>query len=183
MKALRIDLSRDHRGQSRREEKHHAEDDENRDDDPDGVDYLFGFVVEKKTHTEMVELYCMYRYSQKDRKKPARLFLKRIALAGMAIIVVVAASGVWSVYQKDRESSAMRVAAERGLADLEKRQAALSAQLQTLGTDRGKEAILRQQYGLAAAGEGEIVIVDPSPDKPILATSSPDWLHRTFPWW
>jgi cell division protein FtsB len=105
-------------------------------------------------------------------------------LVGLFVLVVAAGSGVWSAYHKQQESAALRAQAENQLADLSERQMQLNADIAKLETDRGKEEVLRDQYALAAQGEGLIVIVD-STTTEVQATSSAfaEWLHNTFPWW
>lgn len=120
------------------------------------------------------------------KRDPARLFLKRLGLVVLFVAVLGMASGVWSVYQKERESRMLRTQAEREYADLEKREAALQADLANLQTDRGVEAALRTQYALASSGEGVIVIVEPRPVPPATTTTPSGierWFEKIFSWW
>jgi cell division protein FtsB len=105
-------------------------------------------------------------------------------LVGLAVLVVAAASGVWSAYHKQKESAALRAQAEAQLADLSQRQTQLNSDIGKLETNRGQEEVLRDQYALAAKGEGLIVIVNPTTTAE-QATSSAfaQWIHNTFPWW
>lgn len=113
-----------------------------------------------------------------------RLFGRRLILLGLFALIVLSAMGVWSAYKKQQESRLLRKEAEMQLGDLSKRQAQLDADIASLETDRGKEQVLREQYALAARGEGLIVIVDTPPVAPTHATSSfVDWLKKTFTWW
>lgn len=128
----------------------------------------------------------MRSYGQRDRKKVVRLFLKRVGLVALLLLVGVAGSGVWRVYQKEKESRLLRHESEVELSDLETRKDRLSKELDELGTSRGKETILRERYALASAGEGMIVIVDPSATQ-TSATTTPQetqsWLHKILSWW
>ena len=120
----------------------------------------------------------------RSRNDPVRLFGRRLILLGLFALIVVSSTGVWGAYQKERESRALRNEAEMQLTDLSQRQAQLDADIASLETDRGKEQVLREQYALAARGEGLIVIVDTPPVAPTRATSSlVDWLKKTFTWW
>lgn len=113
-----------------------------------------------------------------------RLFGRRLVLLGLFALIIVASAGAWGAYQKERESYALRQEAEMQLDDLSKRQAQLDTDIASLETNRGKEQVLREQYALAARGEGLIVIVDTPPVAPTHATSSlVDWFKRTFTWW
>lgn len=120
----------------------------------------------------------------RPRNDPVRLFGRRLILLGLSALIVLSAMGVWSAYQKEKESRLLRKEAEMQLGDLSQRQEQLDADIANLETDRGKEQVLREQYALAARGEGLIVIVDTPPVAPTRATSSlVDWLKRTFTWW
>jgi cell division protein FtsB len=116
---------------------------------------------------------------------PVRLFWRRLVILGLFLLVAFAASGVWNAYQKEKESRELRAQTQAQLNDLTTQQGELSSDIDKLQTERGKEAVLRQQYALAAKGEGMIVIVDPSTSTQVAATSSAfaEWLHNTFPWW
>lgn len=123
-------------------------------------------------------------WSRNQRTIAARLFLKRLGLLALFILVVIAASGVWGVFQKERETAARRAEAEALRVDLEARAKKLQADIMTLRSDRGLEATLRAQYGLAEEGEGLIVIVEPPATKEAEATStSRDWFSKIFWWW
>ena len=120
----------------------------------------------------------------RSRNDPVRLFGRRLILLGLFALIVLSAMGVWSAYGKEQESRALRQEAEMQLGDLSQRQEQLDADIASLETDRGKEQVLREQYALAARGEGLIVIVDTPPVAPTRATSSlVDWLKKTFTWW
>jgi cell division protein FtsB len=120
----------------------------------------------------------------RQRNDPVRLFGKRLLLFALLLLVVVAIGGVWNAYQKERESAALRVRAEVQLDDLSKRQTQLTSDIANLQTDRGREEVLREQYALAARGEGLIVIVEPQNAAPIQATSTIlDKLKKAFTWW
>lgn len=118
------------------------------------------------------------------RNDPVRLFGRRLVLLALAGLIIVAITGAWSAFEKERESRMLRVQAETQLSDLAKRQSQLDADIANLETDRGKEQVLREQYALAAKGEGLIVIVDTPPVAPAHATTSLiEWLKKTFTWW
>ena len=120
----------------------------------------------------------------RPRNDPVRLFGRRLILLALFVLIVFSVAGVWSAYKKERESRALRQEAEMQFRDLSQRQEQLDADIASLETDRGKEQVLREQYALAARGEGLIVIVDTPPVAPTRATSSlVDWLKKTFTWW
>ncbi len=120
----------------------------------------------------------------RPRNNPVRLFGRRLVLLGLLSLIIIAGAGVWSTYKKERESYALRQEAEIQLNDLRERQTQLDSNIASLETDRGKEQVLREQYALAARGEGLIVIVDTPPVAPTHATSTlVDWFKKTFTWW
>ena len=121
----------------------------------------------------------------RGREDPVRLLGRRVLLGILLAIAIAGVFGLWNIYQKERESAALNAEAQAQLADLERRQQTLTSNIAELETDRGKEAALRDQYALAAKGEGLIVIVDASAPPTQTASSSAfiEWLHKTFPWW
>ncbi len=130
----------------------------------------------------MLGLYPMVAIRQ--RNDPVRLFGRRLMLVTLLVLVVAVVWGVWGAYEKERESTALRVHAEAQLQDFTKRQAQLDGDIVNLQTRRGVEEVLREQYAFAAAGEGLIVIVDQQVATPVQATSTVlDKLKGVFFWW
>jgi cell division protein FtsB len=120
----------------------------------------------------------------KDRKDPARLFTRRVGIAALVLLVVFAAAAVWNVYEKERESRALRLQVEGQLEDLRAREAKLNVDIAKLETDRGLEEALRDQYEVAKAGERLLIIVEPATAAPARATSSVlQWFRDTFFSW
>lgn len=122
-------------------------------------------------------------WSRNQRQAAARLFLRRLGLIALFVLVVFAASGVWGVYRKERESAERRADAEAERADLEEREGQLSADIERLESDRGLEETLREQYSLAERGEQLIVIVDSAATSIEATSTSHGWLERIFWWW
>ena len=107
-----------------------------------------------------------------------------MGMVALLVVVFGAASSAWGVYQKERESKKLRTQAEAERADLLERQGRLEGDIAELGTDRGLEEALREQYALAERGEQLIVIVEPPEAEPIQATSTVrEWLSNLFWWW
>ena len=107
-----------------------------------------------------------------------------MGMVALLVVVFGAASSVWGVYQKEAESKKLRAQAEAERADLLERQGRLEGDIAELGTDRGLEEALREQYALAERGEQLIVIVEPPEAEPIQATSTVrEWLSNLFWWW
>ena len=113
----------------------------------------------------------------RQRNDPLRLMGRRLLLAALAILAVAMLWGVWNIWQKEREAAQLQVQAQTQLAQLQARQQVLEAQYQSLDSERGMEAAVRQQYGMGDQGEGMVVIVEPPNQPPPAATSSSmmDW--------
>lgn len=106
-------------------------------------------------------------------------------MLALLVLVIMAASGVWSVYNKDRESRILRSQSELELSHLQAQQARLSSDIARLETPRGQEETLRAQYAVGKQGEGMIVIVEPEREAPVEATTTPGvmhWFESLFNW-
>lgn len=85
-----------------------------------------------------------------------------------AVAVVLAIVFLWLLYLVfdifKKEEIARHAAADTKaeLASLEAREATLSANLVDLKTERGREASLRETYGVARPGEEVIIVVPPA---------------------
>lgn len=119
-----------------------------------------------------------------QEKDPVYLMGQRLLMLLGIGIFILAASGVWGVYQKQRESALLRDQAENNLAGYQRRYDQLDADITRLKTERGKEAVLREQYDLGKEGEKLIIIVDPSTSTTTKATSTRfEWIKKAFGWW
>lgn len=105
-------------------------------------------------------------------------------MVALFALIVFTASAVWSAYQKESNARAMREQAEIRLADLRAQQEHLSGEIATLKTDRGKEAMLREQYEVGRAGEQLIIIVESQTAVPIHASTTWEkWVGKYLPFW
>ena len=119
----------------------------------------------------------------RERNDPIRILGRRILLIFLAMLVVSALWALWDIFRKNMEATQLRAEAEGRLADLESQQAKLEADIEELETNRGMEAALRQQYAVAGAGEGLIVIVESDKTSTRQASSTPlGWIAKLFHW-
>ncbi len=103
----------------------------------------------------------MPRTSRQQQAKQVREY----ALAGaLLLVVLILAWAVWGLARK--EEVARRAVEERKaeLAILNERKAVFEANVAELGSDRGQEATLRQNHGVAKSGEEVIIVVPPKDD-------------------
>lgn len=83
-------------------------------------------------------------------------------LAGLGLLAFLALSlgrGTWDMYGKFASAAGARQSAEIELMELRLRHAKVSSDVEALQTERGLESELRERYGVARPGEGEIAIV------------------------
>ena len=102
------------------------------------------------------------REFKKRRTAGAELLLIFLSGAGILALVgiaTVASRGAWDMYGKFTEAAAASVAAETQLQDLQERHQKIGAEVQALSSERGLEAEVRERYGVARPGEGQITIV------------------------
>ena len=102
------------------------------------------------------------REFKKRRTVGAELLSISAGLAGIMVLVgiaTVASRAAWDMYGKFTEAAAASVAAETQLQDLQERHQKIEAEVQALSSERGLEAQVRERYGVARPGEGQINIV------------------------
>ena len=100
----------------------------------------------------------------KKRRRTVGAEIARMALGSLGVVLLAlaafgAARAAWDMYGKFNEAAAARAGAEVKLAELEARDTKIKANVEALRTERGVEAALRERYGVARPGEGQIDIV------------------------
>jgi len=124
------------------------------------------------------------KYSR--RQELVRFFIGLGAVAIMLALTISSVRAAWSMYGKFSEASAGDAAANLNLEQLKVQEAHVSATVAQLQTQRGVEAQIRENYGLALPGEGEIDLVQSSTST-VASTTPPAgfWTrlwHMLFPW-
>ena len=77
----------------------------------------------------------------------------------LAFVTFGAAHAAWGMYDKFAEAASANDAAQQNLAQLKLQRANVEAEVEALSSPHGQEAQLRQSYGVALPGEGEIQLV------------------------
>lgn len=107
-----------------------------------------------------------------------RFFLGLCVVALLGLVAFGAAHAAWDMYGKFAEAEEGNNAAEQNLADLKAQDASVQAEVSTLNSPEGQEAELRQSYGVALPGEGEIQIVREAPTSTPPSASSDNFFVR-----
>ncbi|HUD02941.1 MAG TPA: hypothetical protein VMR46_02900 [Candidatus Paceibacterota bacterium] len=98
-----------------------------------------------------------------SRKQKLRLWAGILGLLVLGFITFGAAHAAWGMYGKFAEAAGDNATAEQNLSQLTAEETQMSATVEALGSERGQEAALRQTYGVALPGEGEIQIIEEAP--------------------
>ena len=121
-----------------------------------------------------------------QRQQTTRFFIGVVGLLLLAFVTYGAAHAAGGMYGKFAEAAQSDSDAEQNLAQLKAQDAQVGAAVASLSSERGQEAQLRQTYGVALPGEGEIQIVEESssstsPVAPQSGILSKLW-HALFVW-
>ncbi len=114
------------------------------------------------------------------RKKAKQWEVKDYVKAGLLSVVLIWLLSM-NVNIMRKEEIARKAAhdTQAQLASLKARQNTLQGSINELSTPRGQEATVRETFGVAKPGEGEIIVVPPK-----IATTTPpvSFWHRWFGW-
>jgi cell division protein FtsB len=88
-----------------------------------------------------------------------RFALGVFMLVILGLVTFGAAHAAWGMYGKFAEATAGNDDAQQNLTELTTQEAGVQAEVTALNSPEGQEAQLRQSYGVALPGEGEIQIV------------------------
>jgi cell division protein FtsB len=95
-----------------------------------------------------------------ERRRMKKLLHSRYAIAVLAIISVLLAHAVYGVYGKYEKSKEIASRMQADLTSLEVREKSLTASMNALDTEEGKEREIRDRFGAVKPGEKMIVLVD-----------------------
>jgi cell division protein FtsB len=108
-----------------------------------------------------------------------------IVLIFLFCILVLFGYKIIDLIKKQIETAHKKELVLNQIDSLQKRQTSLSSDILKLGTDEGKEEIIREKYQVAKDGEKVVVIVDDSksssgPESGKIDHSFWGWIKRTF---
>ena len=78
----------------------------------------------------------------------------------LVVIIIWLSISVWGVYRKQDMTKDNLLKTTVSLNNLKNREKMLTAEIESLKTNTGKEEEIREKYGLVKAGEEVIVVVD-----------------------
>ncbi|MDR3519294.1 MAG: septum formation initiator family protein [Candidatus Pacebacteria bacterium] len=96
------------------------------------------------------------------------MFQSKPFLICLGILIVFFAWNIWGLWNKMEETAKNKQVVQNQITALNQQKEKLTADINNLNTDQGKEEIFRENFGLAKAGESEIVVLDNN-----AATSTP----------
>ncbi len=105
------------------------------------------------------------------------------ALMGMLLLAGIAglaASSAWGMYGTLKAAVADRHDAETELASLQADKTRITADVDSFSSQEGLEAQVRERFGVALPGEGEIQIVRPETDDAVQPAAPENPLVRIF---
>jgi len=118
------------------------------------------------------------REFKKRTSRKGELIMFGVHTVGLLVlfcITLVAVRAAWGMYVKLDKATTGQEVAEAQLAALKAQQAEVAASVKDLSSKRGVEAQIRQRFGVAKEGEGEIEIVRDT----AVPTTSP----KESEWW
>ena len=95
-----------------------------------------------------------------EKKKIKRRIYSKTTVIILIIVLLLFAQGTWRIYLKEKESRQNLERVESQLSTLTERKDTLTAQIERLNTEQGKEDEIRSKFQVSKPGEQVLVIVD-----------------------
>jgi cell division protein FtsB len=89
------------------------------------------------------------------------------------------AKATWNAYLEKRQSDRAVKTAEVELQKLEERNAFIKEELNKLSSEAGREAKLREKFGVGRPGEQVAIIVEAETDQPAISLTDTLWWTKT----
>lgn len=113
-------------------------------------------------------------------RRPSRKRIGEYVLAAvLALAILWLLWLIWGIARKEEIARRTVRDTRAEVAILRTRQGVLEENMKELSTERGKEATLRQTYGVAKPGEEVIIVV---PSKEATTTVQVSWWKKTLNW-
>lgn len=114
-----------------------------------------------------------------SKRQQAKRVGEYLLAAGLSVFLIILLWAVWGIAQKEEIARSAVDDRKSELAVLEERKAVFEDNLAELSTERGQEATLRQNHGVARAGEEVIIVVPPKEDE---LDPHMSWYKRLLGW-
>jgi cell division protein FtsB len=123
----------------------------------------------------------MPSYATRRKKADVPRFILGVAFVlVLSFVSFSAAHAAYNMYGKFSEATASNDASQQNLKQMQNQLASVKAQVEALSTHEGQEAQLRQSYGVALPGEGEIQLVQKSASTTEAAAQEEGFFARIF---
>ena len=100
------------------------------------------------------------------------MFESKPFLIFLGLLILLFAWNIWGLWNKMEETAKNKQNVQNQIDALNQQKEKLTADINNLNTDQGKEQIFRENFGLAKAGESEIVVLDNNATPPTPPTPS-----------
>lgn len=110
---------------------------------------------------------------------PANQWQKGVLVGFLIVVSFWLLSLIWGLAEKAQVAISQAQEAKRQYQSFEDRKIALTANLEVLATERGRDAAIRTAFGVARSGEEVIVVVPPSAS---VSTSTLSLWERVLSW-
>ena len=112
-----------------------------------------------------------------QKRKVKSVMYHRVTLIILAILVLFLVHSTWAVFQKKRESEALRNIADKNVSELEAREQDLISKIERLDTAPGVEEEIRAKFSVVKESENMVVVLDDNSKTATTSKSSGFW-HR-----
>lgn len=109
-----------------------------------------------------------------------RFSLKCASSAALLVVTGFLMHAAWGMYGKMAAAAEGQESAQHQLASLEAQQEGVSSTLSEISSEHGEEAQIRERFGFAKPGEGEIDIIADLQATSTASTAAESWLGRLF---
>ena len=122
----------------------------------------------------------MREFRRGPKEDLGRLVVRGIGAVLLLAVTVMLMRGAWGMYVKMAEASQAQEEAEVELARARAQAQGVGGSLDELSSERGQEEQIRQRFGVAKPGEGEIDIIHDQSTSTAQDTASEGWWQRLW---